>query len=96
ISNNGNSDAGGNSSNTRNDNTNNDTSNSNDRNNNNNSDSNNNNNSIHKQQWKSASEIKIPSGHILGRVEPIFRKIQPKDIELQKTKLGRQEQEQQQ
>jgi methionyl-tRNA synthetase len=97
ISNNGNSDAGGNSSNTRNDNTNNNSSsNSTDRNNINNSDSNNNNNSIHKQQWKSASEIKIPSGHILGRVEPIFRKIQPKDIELQKTKLGRQEQEQQQ
>jgi methionyl-tRNA synthetase len=53
-----------------------------------------NDNNIHKQQWKSASEIKILSGHILGRVEPIFRKIQPKDIELQKTKLGRQQQQQ--
>jgi methionyl-tRNA synthetase len=53
-------------------------------------------NSIHKQQWNSASEIKIPSGHVLGKVEPIFRKIQPKDIQLQKAKLGRQGVEQQQ
>jgi methionyl-tRNA synthetase len=51
-----------------------------------------NNNNIYKQQWKSASEIKIPPGHVIGRVEPIFRKIQPKDIELQKTKLERQQQ----
>jgi methionyl-tRNA synthetase len=51
-------------------------------------------NSIHKQQWNSASEIKIPAGHLLGRVEPIFRKIQPKDIQQQKTKLGTQEEEQ--
>ena len=53
-------------------------------------------NSVHKQQWKSASEIRIRSGHIIGRVEPIFRKIQPKDIELQKAKLGIQQQEQEQ
>jgi methionyl-tRNA synthetase len=54
------------------------------------------NNNIHKQQWKSASEIKIPPGHVIGRIEPIFSKIQPKDIELQKTKLGRQHRQQQQ
>ncbi|HJT49204.1 MAG TPA: methionine--tRNA ligase [Nitrososphaeraceae archaeon] len=53
-------------------------------------------NSIHKQQWTSASEIKIQPGHVLGRIEPIFRKIQPKDIQLQKAKLGKQEDEQQQ
>jgi methionyl-tRNA synthetase len=53
-------------------------------------------NSIHKQQWTSASEIKIQPGHILGRIEPIFRKIQPKDIQLQKAKLGKQEERQQQ
>ena len=52
-------------------------------------------NDIHKQPWTSASEIKIPAGHLLGRVEPIFRKIQPKDIQQQKVKLGRQEEEQQ-
>src|SRR5918912_2275996 len=51
-------------------------------------------NDIHKQPWTSASEIKIPAGHLLGRVEPIFRKIQPKDIQQQKVKLGRQEEEQ--
>jgi methionyl-tRNA synthetase len=62
---------------------------------NDNTSSSNNNNNVHKQQWKSASEIKIPPGHVIGRVEPIFRKIQPKDIELQKTKLERQQQQQQ-
>src|SRR5919198_5119349 len=59
-------------------------------------DDNNNNKSTHKEQWKSASEIKIPPGHVLGSVEPIFSKIQPKDIELQKTKLERQQQQEQQ
>jgi methionyl-tRNA synthetase len=52
--------------------------------------------SIHTQQWNSASEIKIQPGHVLGRIEPIFRKIQPKDIQLQKAKLGKQQEEQQQ
>jgi methionyl-tRNA synthetase len=51
-------------------------------------------NSIHKQLWSSASEIKIPSGHVLGRIEPIFRKIQPKDIQQQKAKLGLHEEDQ--
>jgi len=71
--------------------------------NNNNDDNNNGDNSgssssssIHKQQWASASEIKIQPGHILGKVEPIFRKIQTKDIQLQKAKLGKQEEKQQQ
>jgi methionyl-tRNA synthetase len=73
--------------------------------NNNNDDNNNGDNSgsgssssssIHKQQWTSASEIKIQPGHVLGKVEPIFRKIQTKDIQLQKTKLGKQEGKQQQ
>jgi methionyl-tRNA synthetase len=57
-----------------------------------NSSNSNSSNSIHKQQWTSASEIKIQPGHVLGRVEPIFRKIQTKDIQLQKAKLGKQEQ----
>ena len=52
--------------------------------------------SIHKQQWTSASEIRIQPGHMLGKVEPIFRKIQTKDIQLQKAKLGKQEEKQQQ
>jgi methionyl-tRNA synthetase len=58
-----------------------------------NSNSSSKNNSVHTQQWNSASEIKIQAGHVLGRVEPIFRKIEPKDIEHQKTKLGKQEHE---
>jgi methionyl-tRNA synthetase len=44
--------------------------------------------SIHEQQWKSVSQIRIPSGHTLGKVEPIFRKIESKDIETQKAKLS--------
>ncbi|HZC20170.1 MAG TPA: methionine--tRNA ligase [Nitrososphaeraceae archaeon] len=44
--------------------------------------------SIHEQQWKSISQITIPSGHTLGKVEPIFRKIELKDIEAQKSKLN--------
>jgi len=46
-------------------------------------------NTIHKQQWKSVSQIKIPSGHILGNIEPIFRKIESKEIEIQKAQLSK-------
>jgi methionyl-tRNA synthetase len=46
--------------------------------------------SIHEQQWKSASQMKIAAGHILGNVQPLFRSIESKEIEQQKTKLGKQ------
>jgi len=46
--------------------------------------------SVHQQTWESAKDIKtIAPGHELGRVEPIFRKIEAKEIEQWKNKLGR-------
>lgn len=44
--------------------------------------------SVHGQSWQSAAELALPAGHQLGRVEPIFKKIEPKEIELQKARLG--------
>jgi len=45
---------------------------------------------IHKQNWQSAKDIMaIPPGHKLGKVEPIFRKIEAKEIEQWKNKLGK-------
>lgn len=44
--------------------------------------------SVHEQSWQSASEFLVPPDHALGRVEPIFRKIEAKEIEEQKAKLG--------
>jgi methionyl-tRNA synthetase len=46
--------------------------------------------SIHEQAWESAKEIDmIKPGHELGKVEPIFRKIEAKEIEQWKNKLGK-------
>jgi methionyl-tRNA synthetase len=48
------------------------------------------NNNIHNQVWESAKDIRaIPAGHELGKVEPIFRKIEAKEIEQWKNKLGK-------
>ncbi len=47
-------------------------------------------NNVHQQIWQSAKDIKaIPAGHHLGRIEPIFRKIEAKEIEQWKNKLGK-------
>jgi len=46
--------------------------------------------SVHEQRWESAKELDaIKPGHELGRVEPIFRKIEVKEIEQWKNKLGK-------
>jgi methionyl-tRNA synthetase len=46
--------------------------------------------SVHQQFWKSAKDIRaIPAGHELSKVEPIFRKIEAKEIEQWKNKLGK-------
>jgi methionyl-tRNA synthetase len=46
--------------------------------------------SVHTQNWESAKDVKaIPPGHKLGKVEPIFRKIEAKEIEQWKNKLGK-------
>jgi len=46
--------------------------------------------SVHEQKWESAKEpAAIKPGHELGKVEPIFRKIEAKEIEQWKNKLGK-------
>lgn len=46
--------------------------------------------SVHQQAWESAKNINaVPAGHELGRVEPIFRKLEAKEIEQWKSKLGK-------
>ncbi|HEY3094565.1 MAG TPA: methionine--tRNA ligase [Nitrososphaera sp.] len=46
--------------------------------------------SVHEQAWELAKELDaIRPGHELGRVEPIFRKIEAKEIEQWKNKLGK-------
>ena len=45
--------------------------------------------SVHEQSWQSAAEMNVVQpGHALGKVEPIFKKIEAKEIEERKTKLG--------
>jgi methionyl-tRNA synthetase len=44
--------------------------------------------SVHEQSWQSAAEFAVPAGHQLGAVGPIFKKIEAKEIEQQKAKLG--------
>lgn len=46
--------------------------------------------SVHRQSWESAKDAgAIKPGHMLGKVEPIFRKLEAKEIEQWKEKLGR-------
>lgn len=46
--------------------------------------------SVHEQKWESAKESgAIRPDHELGKVEPIFRKIEAKEIEQWKNKLGK-------
>jgi methionyl-tRNA synthetase len=46
------------------------------------------NGSVHQQNWDTASRLAINAGHTLNKIEPIFRRIEPKEIEEQKAKLG--------
>lgn len=45
--------------------------------------------SAHEQSWESAGEFVISAGHTLGEVGPLFKKLEAKEIEEQKAKLGR-------
>jgi methionyl-tRNA synthetase len=48
------------------------------------------NGSVHEQKWESAKELDaIKPGDELGKVEPLFRKIEAKEIEQWKNKLGK-------
>jgi methionyl-tRNA synthetase len=44
--------------------------------------------SVHEQNWDSASALAIQPKHKLGSIEPLFRKIAEKEVEVQKRKLG--------
>ena len=44
--------------------------------------------SVHDQQWDSVAEMELlKPGHTLGKIEPVFRKIEAKEIEQWKSKL---------
>lgn len=43
--------------------------------------------SIHMQNWNSASELGIPSGHQINQPRVLFKKVQDEDIQKEKTKL---------
>lgn len=45
--------------------------------------------SVHEQKWESAKVQGIAAGHQLGKIEPIFRKIEAKEIAQWKEKLGK-------
>lgn len=45
--------------------------------------------SVHEQKWDSASELLVKPNHKLGSVEPLFKKIDAKEIEVEKRKLGK-------
>ncbi|MGH9910480.1 MAG: class I tRNA ligase family protein, partial [Nitrososphaerales archaeon] len=45
--------------------------------------------SVHEQKWDSASELLIKPNHKLGSVEPLFKKVDAKEIEVEKRKLGK-------
>ena len=43
--------------------------------------------SIHEQSWSSASELTIPSGHIIKKPEILFPKVTEEEIKKRKEKL---------
>ncbi len=45
--------------------------------------------SVHEQDWDSASQLPIEPKHKIGNIEPLFRKVDLKEIEVQKSKLGK-------
>jgi methionyl-tRNA synthetase len=44
-------------------------------------------NGVHIQKWESINSLCIKAGESLGRVEPLFKKIDPTQIKSQKQKL---------
>jgi methionyl-tRNA synthetase len=42
---------------------------------------------VHSQNWFTSSELKISPGHKLGKIEPLFKKIEATQIQHQKLKL---------
>jgi methionyl-tRNA synthetase len=48
----------------------------------------NNNEKLQEESWDSLSLLKIPPGQRIGKISPIFKKIERKEIEKEKIKLG--------
>ena len=46
------------------------------------------NQSLCQQNWDDVAELKLKPGHQIGEVKPLFKKIEKKEIEIEKTKLG--------
>jgi methionyl-tRNA synthetase len=44
---------------------------------------------LHRQPWDSASKLNIEPGHIITEVKPIFRKVEIKNLTIEKSKLQR-------
>ena len=44
--------------------------------------------SLCQQNWDDIAELKIKPGHQIGEVKPLFKKLEKKEIEIEKTKLG--------
>lgn len=44
---------------------------------------------VHEQNWDSASQLLIKPKHKIGNIEPLFKKVSSKEIEVQKSKLGK-------
>ncbi len=45
--------------------------------------------SVHEQRWDDASMLAVKAGHRIGIVKPLFKKVDTKEIEAQKSRLGR-------
>lgn len=47
------------------------------------------NGNVSEQRWLSISEIAIKAGHKIGKVSPLFKKVEAVDIQMHKSKLGK-------
>jgi len=47
------------------------------------------NGNVSEQRWSSISEIAIHAGHKIGKVSPLFKKVEAVDIQTYKSKLGK-------
>lgn len=48
----------------------------------------NNNNKLDEESWEGLSKLKVQPGHRIGKISPLFKKIERNEIEKEKTKLG--------
>ena len=48
----------------------------------------NNNNKLDEESWDDLSKLKVQPGHRIGKISPLFKKIERNEIEKEKTKLG--------